>query len=78
MFRHHNTKSIALNMVLTVLSVGCKYGLRNKLKTFFSIVQSISDSTTANAKMNFFLNICLFLSSLKTVGSMNTIVSRDF
>ena len=57
MFRHHNTNSIAVNMDLTIINVGCKYGLRNKLKTFCTIVHSLSDSTTANVKMNFFLNI---------------------
>jgi len=64
-------------MNLTILNVRYKYGCRNKLNIFFSIIQSISDSTTTNSKMIFFLNIWLFLSSLKTVG-MNTIVSRDF
>lgn len=54
MFRHHNTNSIAINMDITILNFGCKYGLRNNLTTFFSIVQNICDSTTANTKMNFF------------------------
>jgi len=53
-FRHHSTNSIAVNMDLTILNVGHKYGCGNKLKTFFSCIQSISDSTIANAKMIFF------------------------
>ena len=44
-------------MDLTVLYVTSKYGLCNKIQTLFLIVQFISDSTIANAKMNFVLDI---------------------
>jgi hypothetical protein len=61
MCRRHNTNSIAVNMNLTMLYVTSKYGLRNKIQTLFLIIQFISDSTTANAKKNFVLNLRIFL-----------------
>lgn len=61
----YNTKTIALNMGLTILDGGSKYGPRNTIKFFSLIVQSTSDSTAAKAKMNNFLNICLLLEFIK-------------
>ena len=69
MFRRHNTNIIDVNMDVTILNDGSKYGLCNKLKSLSLIIRFISDSTTANAKMNCFLNIWLFLSPLETGGS---------
>jgi len=48
--------TITLNMGLTILDVGSKYGPRNKIKIFSLIVLSNSDSTAAKEKMNNFLN----------------------
>jgi len=51
-----------------MLYVTSKHGLGNKIQILLFIIQFISDSSTANAKTN----------SMKAVGCMTTIVSRDF
>ena len=55
-------------MDLRMLYVTSKHGLGNKIQILLFIIQFISDSSTANAKTN----------SMKAVGCMTTIVSRDF
>jgi hypothetical protein len=44
-------------MGLKILDVGSKFGPPNKNKILFSVVKSDSDSTTAKANMNCWLNI---------------------
>ena len=45
----------------TISNAGSKCGPPNKIKILFLILQSISDITTANVEVHFFLNIWLLL-----------------
>jgi hypothetical protein len=49
--------SLTLNMGPKISNAGSKCGPRIKIKFFFFILQSISDSATMKVEVNFFLNI---------------------